>query len=326
MQSRSTLICFAAAVFAAAGGSVGSAAANGWFHDRAPELQATESVSVEPFLGYLRGTSGESVYDPANPKSKVSQLDWTVNALAVGARVAARPFEHLSIRGRFWATVASDGGMADYDWFGGYFGKGSWTHKSDHPDTDLGKAWQADISAAFAYFAEDDVALTAIAGYRRYDVKYKARGGSYVYSTGGFRDTIGSFTPGQIGIAYEQSWDVPYFGLGANWNGDSWAVSAELIGSPFVTSRDRDYHALRTTLFKGDFDMSGMVGASLGVEYRFTQMVSLAGRFEYQRYLEAKGSTRIFEGTTGTALAIPKPSAGAEADTLLLSLGIKARL
>jgi outer membrane protease len=216
--------------------------------------------------------------------------------------------------------------MTDRDWFSGYYGPNSWTHKSEHPDTDLGQAWQADASAAVKVHESENLALTVIGGYRHYNVKYRAEGGSYIYSTRRFRDSFGTFPSNKLGISYEQTWDTPYAGIGAVFNSEDWTVSTEVIGSPFVMGRSRDYHAMRTTLFKDDFDMSGMVGASAGVEYRFSDTLSLAGRVEYQKYFEAKGGTQIYNGSTRASLSVPKPGAGADADTLLVTAGIKARL
>jgi outer membrane protease len=303
-----------------------SSLASGLFSEEPQALLRGETISIEPFVGYLRGTSGEYVYNSARPGQKLSQLDWSVNALAVGARVAVRPLDWLTVRGRFFATVASDGSMTDYDWLAGYFGRDSWTHKSVSPDTNLGRAWQGDVSVSAAYYSDEDLALTVIGGFRRYDVKYSSRGGSFIYSVNGFRDTVGNLPGDRIGIAYRQVWDTPYLGLGAFYNGENWSVSAEVIGSPFVMSRDKDFHALRNIIFKEDFDTTGMVGLNAGVEYRLTPLLSLAGRVEYTRYLLAKGGTTLFDGNTGTTVTYPKPAAGADAETLLISAGVKAKL
>ncbi len=285
-----------------------------------------ESISVEPIIGYLRGSSGEYVYNTSNRNQKLSQLDWNINALAVGGRVAIRPLDWLTVRGRLWATVSSGGDMTDYDWLAGYFGKDSWTHRSVHPDTELAKAWQGDVSLAMSYYADEDLALTVLAGYRHYDVKYNSRGGSFVYSSFAFRDTVGSFPDGQLAITYRQVWQTPYLGLGANYNGENWTVGVEVIGSPFVMARTRDNHVLRNTVFTDDFDMSGMVGVSAGVEYRFSPILSVTGRVEYQKYFETKGGTTIQDNSTGTVVRVPKPGAGADSDSLLLSVGVKTRI
>jgi outer membrane protease len=140
------------------------------------------------------------------------------------------------------------------------------------------------------------------------------------------RDTIGSFPDGQLGITYRQVWQTPYVGLGATYNGENWTVSAEVIGSPFVISRARDNHVMRDTIFTDDLDMSGMVGLSAGLEYRFSPVFSLAGRIEYQKYFEAKGGTVIRDNTAGTITRVGKPGAGADSDSLLLSVGVKTRI
>jgi outer membrane protease len=285
-----------------------------------------ESVSVEPFVGYLRGTSTENVYDPTSRRYKVSQLDWNVDAVTVGGRVALRPLDGLTLRGHFWTAVASDGAMTDRDWLGGSQGSNNWTHRSIHPDTRIPKAWQADVSAAYAFYQDNDVAVAALAGFRHYEVRYRANGGSYVYSQNGFRDLSGNFTPGQLGIAYQQWWDTPYIGMGAYYRSDDLSVSTELYGSPFTFTRDKDYHALRYTIFKENFSTTGMVGANLTVEYKITPMISIAGRLDYTRYIEAEGGTKMFDYASNTFRRFPKPSAGADADTLHMTLGIKSRI
>lgn len=287
-----------------------------------------ETVTIEPFVGYLRGTSTENVYDPANKKSKISQLDWNAQALTLGGRAAWRPLDGLTVRGRFWTAVSSDADMTDRDWMllYGYQGRDSWTHQSLHPDTKVPKAWQGDISAAYTFIEAGDVAIAALAGYRHYEVKYRAYGGSYIYSVNSYRDEIGSFVPGQMGIAYQQWWDTPYLGIGAYYRSNDFSLSTEIYGSPISYVRSQDYHALRSLVFKDNFTPSGMVGANIGIEYQITPMVSLTGRLDYTKYIEAKGGTKIYDTVSGQVARSPKPTAGAEADTLSLSLGVKARL
>lgn len=302
-------------------------AADLWAAD-AGSLLRTETISAEVSAGYLTGMSKEYVYDVSRVGSpKLSQLNWDLgNSFAVGGRVAWRPLDWLTFRGRGWATVASDSNMTDYDWLYGYAGMNSWSHKSESPNTDVAKAWQADASVAATYYEADDLALTAIAGYRHYTAKFNATGGSYIYSSNGFRDTSGMLPSDRLGIGYQQWWDTPYLGLGASYSDGSWTVSSEVIGSPFVMARDQDHHALRDLVFKENFSMSSMVGATLGAEYTFAPGLSLAGRLEYQKYFKTTGDTLVVDGLGGGAQRVPSPSSGGEADTLLLSLGVKARI
>lgn len=303
------------------------ARAQGWF-DPAPTgepVKLGETISVAPSIGYLRSSSTENVYDPVT-REKVSQLDWKSDAATLGARIAVKPLETVTLRGSIWAAVAADGSMKDRDWLFGYDGPGSWSHQSTHPDTRIPKAWQGDVSLAYTLYGSGDLAVAALAGYRRYDVKYRAYGGSYVYSVDGYRDMAGSFDPNVMGISYRQVWDTPYLGLGAYYRGEAVSASAEIYGSPFSFARDRDYHALRDTLFVERFTPTTMIGANVAVEYRLNTAFSLVGRLDYARYQEAKGGTRIYDAATGTYLRVPKPGAGADAETLNLSLGVKAKI
>jgi outer membrane protease len=309
----------------------GPADAADLWNDNAGALLRTETISAEVNAGYLTGTSKEYVYDTSiSNHPKLSQLTWSLgNALAVGGRFAIKPLDWLTIRARGWSTVTSDGSMRDYDWLAGYGGFQSFTHYSYSPDTVAAKAWQADVSLAAAFYQDDELALTAIAGFRHLTTKWNAKGGSYNYSVNAFRDTSGEFQGGQLGVAYQQWWDTPYLGLGVAYNVDDWTVSAEAIGSPIVMGRAQDHHNLRDLVIKDSFQPANMGAVSAGLEYRLMPGVSLAGRVEYQRYFDAKGDGRYAYGPTktdaGYSFIIPK-GAGAEADNLLLSLGVKARL
>lgn len=286
-----------------------------------------ETVVVEPFVGYLRGTSTENIYDPTNKKNKVSQLDWNVQAPTVGGRVAFRPFDGLTVRGHVWTAIAGDGNMRDRDWLwtDGYQGASSWTHESLHPNTKVPKAWQADTSLSYTLIDAGDVAVTGIAGYRHYNVKYKAVGGTYLYSDYSWRDTTGVF-PNVMGGSYEQWWDTPYLGVGAYYRSSDFSLSTEIYGSPVTFVRSSDFHALRSLNFQSNFTPAGMVGANIGIEYRVTPMFSLVGRLDYTRYIEARGNLKIYDYANGTSDRYRKPISGADADTLNLSLGVKARL
>lgn len=304
----------------------GAAAAADLFVDDTATLLRSETFTAELFAGYLMTSAREYVYNVPGDGSKLSQLNWSGNAFALGGRIAFRPFDGVTVRAKGWSTVASENEMTDYDWLGGYYGDSSWSHRSISPDTRSAKAWQADISAAVGLYEEDGLSVTGIAGYRHFTTKWNARGGSYIYSEKAFRDTVGSLPADRIAIAYQQWWKTPYAGLGIAYSDADWSFAGELVGSPLVMAEDKDHHALRQLLYRDSFGLSGMVGVSGSVEYRFSPVLSVAGRVEYQNYLGAKGATKIFDPVSGAARNFPSPAAGASAETLLVSLGVKVRL
>ncbi|WP_230532992.1 omptin family outer membrane protease [Microvirga roseola] len=281
--------------------------------------------SAEVFGGYFTGTAGEYVYNVPGDRSKVSQLDWQIDGAAIiGVRVIFKPLDWLEVKGAGFTVLDSDNAMDDFDWLAGYDGFDSWTHWSHSKDTQLAKFYQVDASAAAQLFDAGRIRVSGIAGYRFQTFKMNAYGGSYIYSSEmGFRDVEGSFPPGLLGIAYQQWWHTPYLGLGVRYTGDNLTVNAEVIGSPFVMAHDKDHHNLRGLVFEEAFAPDRMLGAALGVEYALTDSIALTGRVEYQKFLEARGSTRI-KTVDGLAAHLPKPSAGADLTTLALTFGLKA--
>lgn len=293
-------------------------------YETAPVVQ-TESISAELFMGYVAGRAHEYV-NVVGGQGRLSQLNWDTNSLAIGGRVAFSPFDGVTIRGRGWTSVFSGGTMEDYDWLNGYKGASSWTHYSQSPNAKPATMWQADASAAVTFYSDEDTALYAIGGYRYFTFKSNARGGAYIYSSpSGFRNEMGMFPGGQLGIAYQQEWQTPYLGIGGKMAFGDWTASGELIGSPVSIGNAKDHHALRYLVYKDSMSPTGMVGFDAALEYRVTPVLSVVGRAEYQNYLEAAGSEKIYAGGV-LATALPKPMVGASMETLLLSLGVKAKL
>lgn len=296
------------------------------FADDVRTVLRSETFSVEASAGYATGNSTEYVYAPGS-KARLSQLKWDIAGAAVaGGRVAFRPTDWLTVRLRGWGSVDADSKMRDYDWLAGFYGAKSFTHISIHPDTVTPQLWQGDASVALSYWQDGDVNLTAIAGYRHYAAKFAARGGSYIYSSLAYGDTTGVFTPGQAGITYRQTWDTPYLGLGLAYASGDWIFAGEVTGSPVVFASAEDDHHMRSLNIKSKFQTSSMVGLGGSLEYRLTDHLSALGRFEYQRFSEARGSARYADQSTGAVLYNPKPGSGADAETALLTLGLKARL
>jgi plasminogen activator len=320
--TRLALVAGAAIALSTAGASVGVAA--DLFGDQVGTLLRTDILAVEASVGYIRGTSREYVYDARG--AKLSQLDWRVDHGAVaGGRLTFRPLGWLSVRARGWTKVDADNLMKDYDWFAGYLGFDSWTHRSVHPDTELTTGVQGDVSVAAWLWDDGGFALSVIAGYRHMVLKWAAYSGSYLYSVSAFRDTAGTL-PDQLAITYQQWWQTPYAGFGLSYAVDDLVVTGEVIGSGLVNARAKDYHALRDILFEDKFSPSFMVGATVGVEYRFSEAWSAVGRVEYQRYFEAEGRTKITDGATGAVIRLPRPAAGADSENTLVSLGVRTRL
>jgi outer membrane protease len=287
-----------------------------------------QTFSAEFYGGYLTGTAGEYVYAVPGDGLPISQLDWQIdNAAILGGRVSYQAFDGLSLRASGWSIIASENDMDDFDWFDLYTGFESWTHWSHTADTRASIGYQIDLGGAARVFQLGNTELNALFGYRSMTFKMKAYGGRYIYSgPDGFRDYSGNFPVGQLGIAYQQWWHTPYLGLGGSWQAGRAKLGFEVITSPFVASYDKDHHKLRDLVFEERFSPTWMVGVTLGAEYALMDRISVTGRVEYEKYFEASGGTRVTDATAGTAERFPKPSAGADLNTLAVTVGLKIGL
>lgn len=186
MNARTILVMLGLAAYA------GSALASA----QVTNEQRLQVGSVEMSLGagLLNGQSQEKVYDSGD---KVSQLNWDIEQVpTLHLRLALHPLEWLTLDARGWTRMSGgNSDMQDYDWEGD---SDSWAHFSDHPDTRLKRAWQADVSATAWAIKRKDVAVGALAGYQHTRFDWQSRGGSYIYSSRyGYRDERGDFPAGE---------------------------------------------------------------------------------------------------------------------------------
>lgn len=148
-------------------------------------------------VGLLNGQAREKVYDVESGQ-KISQLNWSMKQVpTLHLGVKYQPINWLSLDLNGWTRVAKgDGHLKDYDWL--EEDRGDWSHYSDHPDTQVSKAWQADFAATAWALKREDVALGVMLGYQRNQFGWSAKGGRYTYSSDeGFRDESGEFPAGR---------------------------------------------------------------------------------------------------------------------------------
>lgn len=309
-----------AALAAAFGGQV--ALADGPFS--APQIAATRLapwLDVEFYGGYLTGRSRETVYDPATGQ-RISQLNWDIKAAGVfGGNVAIRPADWVRIRFGGWLPFTSNSHMEDYDWLIPPFDTPS--HVSVHPDTRLQSAYQIDAQLGVRILNGGASALYAVGGYRQLHYSWTAFGGTFAYPPPTGSGTIPS---GLAVISYKQWFDTPYLGLSGEWKAGSWWINGEVVGSFWSTSRDRDDHILRATLFEERATGVKVVVATASLGYDFTPTLSAFGRVEYQRHFEGRGATDIYVYATGDRFHIPGDAAGLDNHSLVLAFGVKGKL
>lgn len=282
-------------------------------------------VEVSLGVGLLNAKAQEKVYDVSDGK-KISQLSWDLKQVpTLHLGLSYKPLSWLSLDARGWTQVAKGNShMTDYDWLGD--DDEGWTHFSDHPDTRIQKAWQAELAATAWALKRENLALGVMLGYQRSQYGWQSRGGRYNYSSDdGLRDVSGEFPNGLKGITYQQTYDTPYVGLVGLYNYRNWTVESRFKYSQWVKARDFDQHHLRGLTFTGDQGNRGrMQSLALAVSYGMTPQFSIKAGVDYQVYAEAKGSTLI-KHVAGGRDKFGGDSGSQAARTVLSSLALNYR-
>ena len=268
-------------------------------------------------LGMLSGDSSELVYN-AGSGAKVSELTWSFdNNVMLGAGLSVKFNKWLKINGDLWVAASDDSTMDDKDWLVEGYDWSDWSH---HGDTELTKGTMFDFNAEFSFYRPSNFNFFGIAGIKRDNWAWDARGGNYIYSVNGFRDTTGTFTDGQLGISYEQDLLTPYFGIGMTGGSESFSFAVRLVGSPFVDASAEDTHYMRDLRFEDEFSDGTMIAFDLACAYHFTGGASIAAGFHYQDYSDIEGYTVITDLTNGEKYRTADNTAGLEHSSTLLNL------
>jgi len=290
-----------------------------------------DSATVELYAGTMSGESRELVIDPGTGFVN-SELFWKINKAAViGGAFAYSPRQWLTFKVSGWVPVSATNTMDDYDYLAAP--SNDWTDHSHHDDTSLDHAWMIDARVGVKVLTlpsmtfADRASIEALAGFRRFNIAWTAKGGSYTYSSGGgFRNDTGNFAAGQTVIKYEQWMYTPFLGIGGSVGYGRWQLDGSVIGSLWGQGRDRDDHVLRSTLFTEEYSKVKMIGIDTQLNYALNERIAVFGRYEYQKYYEARASSLAFNYGTDTYNRSPGDSGGMSHYSMVVSLGVKGRL
>jgi plasminogen activator len=282
--------------------------------------QAGVAFSGRVSVGYLTGEAHELVYWPHRGGHKASELTWDIDSLymvGLGATVQARQW--LTINIDTWFNLGDGSGyMEDYDWATPGM---DWTDQSTHDDTDVTKGFLFDVNAELTAFSTNQVQLTGIVGFRRDNFEWESRGGSYVYSVNGFRDMAGTFPADELGITYEQTFNVPYIGIGFKGDFDRIHFAAKITGSVFVNGEAVDHHHLRNLVTTDDFSNESMIAFDVSFGYDISDNIGLEVAYAYEKYDTMTGDSVWDFNNEGVSIGYAD-SAGAELETSMVSMNI----
>jgi plasminogen activator len=252
-------------------------------------------VSGSISIGYVTGESKEFVYS-SSTGNKLSELDWQISdVLMMGLGASIKPLSWLRFNGTVWFKLNDgDGSMNDYDWLLTDYGYNKWTNWS-HSDTSLTKGILYDINAEITFLRFNEASVYGILGYKHDNWKWEAKGGTYDYWIWGESGNL----PNGTGITYEQTYSVPYLGIGFHANFDPVTLSGRIFGSTFVKSSEKDHHVLRSMYYTENYSSQKMYGIDLACTYNFTEHLAATAAVQHQEYFVKKGDEHGLDLTTG---------------------------
>lgn len=249
------------------------------------------ALSLRGFVGLLQGEAGEFVYVPELDDYKLSELQWDLSGVVMGGAALSGAYGKFGFNAGAWIPVTEgDGQMKDYDWMVPGL---DWTDFSVS-DVTIESGYSFDINANYLVWHRPQFGVRALVGYKRDYWEWQDHWGEYIYSANGFRDTVGAFDE-ELGIHYEQTFDIPY--LGANLDGQAGRLewSAYALYSPVVSAEDKDHHMLREIHFEESFDGGDFFAIGAAATYRINPQWFLTGAVDYQDIPEIKGDMYTVE-------------------------------
>lgn len=261
-------------------------------------VYSNEKIEVGIHTGLTKVEANEFVYIGIY---KLSELIWKTNsAFMVGGNtsITLAPSWGVKLYASLSTTISRpNSSMDDYDWLVVGAGWSDWSH---HPNTELQKGLTLDTGFSVnLYNNSRTIVLDALIGYKRDQWKWKAVGGSFIYTTlPGFRNDIGTFPNVPI-IDYEQTINTPYIGMAFDWTRNYLTLGVKFIGSPLVSAKAVDNHYRRTLVITDTFKGGAMIGGNVDLTYHATKNASFNIFYSFQKYLLDSGNAVYFDRSTG---------------------------
>jgi len=261
------------------------------------------SVALRGGLMLQSGEAREIVFDGSH---QLSELIWDISGLALaGGSASVAIGDNIQLNAALWLAInEGNGSMVDYDWMAP--GE-DWTHFSDG-DVEINSAHVFDLNGTYTFYRSGSMECYGILGYKQLFWDWSEYGRTYIYSEYGWRDSRGS-SGGVNGIDYEQTFDVPYAGLGLRIAFGRAYGSLYGLYSPIAQAEDKDHHILRGLHVTETFENIDYVGFGGEVVYNFSDSVFMSIALDGHAIPEVRGDMEI---TDGTSTSFNPDSAGIE--------------
>ncbi len=249
----------------------------------------------------------------------LSLLDWQSTAPVATVDAKIRFPDFWTLRGHIDAATGS-GGVVDYDWLAGYDPE-NWTHRSISPTT-LDWYLNGSLAVGRDMPINDEFSVNLNGGFKYTDVKWTAVGGSYVYSTTDFRDTVGDFPDVPVGDFRMQLPEV-FLGVDASVKDGPWTLDTSAKAGLTAWAGNTDNHYLRSLRFSDELNWAPVYSAEAQLGFAFNEHLSAFLEGSYETLLSGHGDEHINDMDSGVVTGVSEGTAGAELQVATVKVGLK---
>jgi outer membrane protease len=287
----------------------------------AEDMLLTSADGAVVFRGSYGITAIEANELVYQGKWKVSKLIWESSAISTFTGQAKVDFDQFFLRATGTIGINGDGHMRDYDWV---IQDKPWTHRSVHPDTRLNHYFTGTIEAGREVLSYDGTTVSLGGGVKYTDVKWTAWGGSYVYSSSGFRDLKGDFPDNEKGISYRQQWPVPFLGIDLTHSEGPWTFAGAFQGGVAVNGKGTDDHWMRDLRFIDHVETTPAVMITGSAEYEVRPNTAFFVSGAFDQIIRGRADTDMIDTLNGGKRKFPD-GAGADYMSVTVSLGLRGK-
>ncbi|MBU1307754.1 MAG: omptin family outer membrane protease [Alphaproteobacteria bacterium] len=281
-----------------------------------------DSVRINGSVGAMYLEGNEYVF---TGDAVLSKLIWQTRAPVLRGSIGVDVGGGFSLGAE--GSVAGFGSsyMEDYDWLIRTSNFDDWTHRSQHPDTMLNHYVTAAANVGYDLVNDPDAVVRVQAGVKYTDVKWSAYGGSYIYSTNKFRDTVGNFADGAPAISYRQQLPEIFVGFDGEQTYGNVRVGGMLRGGLTVLAQTNDNHWMRNLLVVDNFRPAPTFAAGLDFGFALGPLAEFVVAARYDQAFLMRGKSEYFNTTTGVRTIVDDNIGGAELRSAEITAGLRGR-
>ncbi|MFD9901262.1 omptin family outer membrane protease [Mesorhizobium sp. NPDC059025] len=195
----------------------------------------------------------------------------------VTGRIASEVTDHWKVTTSPAVGLSGNSHMEDYEWLDLSPSPdfADWDHLSVHPDTYLDRYLNVDFAIGRDFALNDSLSINIHGGVKYTNTKWTAHGGSFIYSEGSFRDTMGSFPDGERVATFEQRYPGLFLGAAATALQGDWTFAGLIRGGATINASDTDHHWIHGIRFERDYSAIPFLSLGARADYAFNDRITV---------------------------------------------------